>query len=341
MSWANATINSHRRAALRCIGAIVIVVMSGTLGFWLLEPEWGVWRSLYFTLITVTTVGYGDEGISPQGEKFAALLLIVGIATFTFSLSTLVQIATNREAIRKRKMQKQIDQTKDHVLVCGYGRMGQSVCNELDLDKIDTVVIDKDSEKCRQAVGEGRLVLHGSAGDDDLLLRAGIERARGIICALNCDAENMLITITAREFGQNIFIACCAKVKSTARKLERAGASLVVLPYEMAGSSIARSIVNPHLAKVLHRQRHCQKSIQLGEVSVCNQSPLVNQTIAGFGASEQSIVFVAIHRSSGDILLRPSGEDIFCPGDIVIVAGRPGDLNRMHEAAQPALALSV
>ena len=341
MFWANSAKGSHGRAALGCIGAIVIVVVSGTLGFWLLEPEWGIWRSLYFTLITVTTVGYGDEGISPHGEGFAAILLIVGIATFTYSLTTLVQIATNQEAIRKRKMQKQIDQTKDHVLVCGYGRMGQSVCNELDHDGISCVVIDQDSEKCRQAAEEGRLVLHGSASDDDLLLRAGIERARSIVCAVNCDAENIFITITARELGKNIFIASRAEVESTARKLERGGASLVVLPHEMAGSSIARSIVNPHLAKVLQRQRHCQESIQLGEVSVCDNSPLVNQTIAGFGASEQSIVFVAIHRSTGAILLRPSGEDVFSSGDTVIVAGRPGDLNRMHEASQPVLALGV
>lgn len=329
------------RRAVYCCVAVVTIIVGGTLGFWAVEPDWGIWKSLYFTLITVTTVGYGDQGISPQGEVLAAFLLVIGIAAFTYSLSTIIQIAVNYKAFRRLKMQKKIEQLADHVVVCGYGRMGKSICDELAHDGLACVVIEKNPVKYQQAFDHGQLVLQGIASDDDVLLKAGIERARAIVCAVDCDAENMFITVTARELNEGIFIASRAEVESTARKMERGGASLVVLPHAMAGSSIAHSIVNPYFAKVIERKRHGPMSIQLAEVSVDEGSSLAGQSIQNFGVSEPAIVFVAIERAACDTILRPTGQEVFCSGDVVLVAARAGDLVRMHKMAEPELATSV
>ena len=117
-------------AAVRCCSIISCVILVGTIGFFVIEKDWSLWQSLYFTLITITTVGYGDEGISSAGEKFAAFMLICGIGTFTYSLSALIQIAANYQAAMERKMQRQIDKMSGHIIVCGYGRIGHMICKE-------------------------------------------------------------------------------------------------------------------------------------------------------------------------------------------------------------------
>ena len=185
----------------RCIGLATAVVTIGTLGFELIEPNWSYWDALYFTLVTITTVGYGDYGLSEDGKVFASLILLGGIGTFTYSLTTLIQIASDVDAILRRKMRRCISECTNHIIVCGYGRMGRMICQELDRSDLKCVVVERDPEHVLHAKQDDRLVVAGVASEDDTLLAAGVERAQGVVCAVDSDAENMFITVTARELN--------------------------------------------------------------------------------------------------------------------------------------------
>ena len=332
-------------AMARCLAMLAAVVAFGTLGFHLVEEGWTYWESLYFTLVTITTVGYGDQGIGENGQKFAALLLLCGIGTFTYSLTTLAQIASDREASARRKMKHMIAHTSDHVIVCGYGRMGRMVCEEIDRGGLSCVVIELNKEGIEQAKQDGRLVVAGVASEDEALLAAGIHRAQGIVCAVDSDAENMFITVTVRELNPSVRIISRAESPASARKLEHAGASLVISPHQMAGKSIATAFVHPRLTRFLHNssddgsgQESCY--FELGEIEVQEGASMEGKTVSEFGAEMKGVVFVAIERagrrdrSNGELIVQPRGDVQFMAGDIVIFAGSGESAQRMNEAAK-------
>jgi len=317
--------------AVRCGIALTTVIAIGTIGFRLIEAEWDLWESLYFTLITITTVGYGDQGISPAGQKFALLVLIFGIGIATYSFSNLIQLAVHYQLAWKSKMQRQICKLENHIVVCGFGRMGKTVCERLIADKVPFVIVEQCDQAYQEAVDLGMLAIQGCATEDDVLKKAGVPNARGIVCVVNSDAENVFITLSARHLNERAFIACRADSDGAAEKVQRAGASLVVSPHYSAGLDVATAIVRPHLAEFLRNAQHNSGDFELSEVHVDSASSLIGQTIADFGASEEQLVFVAIKRAEGDTLIRPGGGASFEAGDIVIAAGDPEALARMHE----------
>jgi len=319
--------------ALRCIAALVAVTAFGTAGFLLIERDWGLWDALYFTLITITTVGYGDEGLSSNGQMFATLLLLVGIGTATYSLSVLIQLAVNYQLAWKRKMQQRINQLHDHIVVCGFGRMGRTVCERLAAGEVRFVVIEHDEAGYRAAIDLGYPAIHGNATEDEVLRKAGVERCRGVVCVLNADAENIFITLNARYLNEGAFIACRAETDGAVDKVRRAGASLVVSPHYSAGVNIASAILRPHVAGAMQSSCPADTGFGLDEVDIPEGSPLAGQTINRFGKSEDSIVFVAIQRPGGETIVRPGGEERLQPGDVVIVAGAPTNLSRMAQQA--------
>ncbi len=325
--------SANARTVRRCLVALAGVVLFGTIGFRLIERSWGLWQSLYFTLITITTVGYGDEGLSPGGEKFASIVLLVGIVTTTYCMSALVQITVSQQLAWKLKMQKQINQLSDHIIVCGFGRMGKTVCRQLADEGLSFVVVEQNELGYEDALDNNYLVIQGNATEDDVLQKAGVCRARGVVCVVNSDAENVFITLCARNFNENAFIACRADTEGAVEKVQRAGASLVVSPHYAAGIDVATAIVRPHLAEFLRTGCHTEGGFELNEVTIRDGSTLVGQTIAQFGQREETIVFVAIAHQDGKTTVRPRGSMQFQAGDVVIVVGHQEPLARMHQAA--------
>lgn len=320
-------------AMARCVALAVAVLLIGMLGFKLIEEEWSYWDALYFTLVTVTTVGYGDYGLCDNGKAFAAFILLGGIGTFTYSLSTVVQIASDVDANARRRMKRCISTCRDHIIVCGYGRMGQMICQEIDRGHIDSVVIETDPENARHALADGRLVVNGCATEDETLREAGIDRAAGVVCAVNSDAENMFITVTAAELNPSVRIIARAESPSSAHKLERAGASLVVSPHQMAGKTIATALVHPRLTKFLNRGEESTGYFELGEVVVQPGSRAEGQTIRELGSELQGLVFVAIDQAHGELVVQPPGDLAFGAGDVVIFAGGDDVVPQMKRVA--------
>jgi voltage-gated potassium channel len=321
--------------ALRCAGALSLVIALGTLGFMLIEEHWGLWKSLFFTLITITTVGYSDQDLSARGEIFAAVLLLFGIGTATYSLTSFVQLAVSYQSAWKKKMQKNIDQLKNHFLICGYGRMAEAVCAELRASNIPFVTIDNDQQRFNEAVQCGYLAVFGSSAEDHVLEQAGVRHARGVICATGSDAENVFVTLCVREMNQDAFIASRASTEKAARRMKRAGASLVVSPYTTAGLNIADAILRPKLAEYLHNNRRKDCNLELMEFTIRDNSPLEGNQLKDVGMYFSDVVFVAIKRPGQKEKVRPGGDELFHRGDIVTIAGHPNNLELIYQRAEP------
>jgi voltage-gated potassium channel len=320
--------------ALRCAGALSLVIALGTLGFMLIEEHWGLWKSLFFTLITITTVGYSDQDLSSRGEIFAAVLLLLGIGTATYSLSSFVQLAISYQSAWKKKMQKKIDQLHNHFLICGYGRMAEAVCLEFRSSEIPFVVIDNNQQRFGEAVECGFLAVSGSSADDHILEQAGVRRARGVICVIGSDAENVFVTLSVREMNSGAFIASRASTEKAARRMKRAGASLVISPYTTAGLNIADAILRPKLAEYLRNNRHKECNLELMEFTIRADSPLEGNQLKEVGMYFSDVVFVAIKRPEENQNIRPGGDEVFHRGDIVTIAGHPDDLEQIYQRAE-------
>jgi len=320
-------VNDELRGALRCLTALAFVIAFGTIGFMLVERDWGPWKSLFFTLITITTVGYGDEGLSPNGEVFAAVLLLAGIGTATYSLTSLVQIAVNFHSAGKRKMQNKINRLTGHFIICGYGRIGHCLARQLSDAKVPFVIVDCEPRVIDAALEAGYLAMLGNSTDDEVLRLAGTERARGVICAINSDAENTFVVLCARDMNPDLFIASRASTDRCAQRIQRAGADVVVSPYTTAGQTIADAILRPRLAEFLRNHRGGE--MELGELVVTPTSELAGQTVLEVGTRFPRIAFVAVKRDASTEI-RPGGNLRFAAGDRVTMAGNREALEAIY-----------
>ncbi len=326
-------LNEDLELALRCFSALLAVTLIGMVGFMLIE-DWGPWKSLFFTVITITTVGYGDKGLSSDGEVFAMFVLLLGIGTATYSLSSLVKIAISYHASWKRRMQSQINRLQDHFIICGHGRIGQTVAEQLQEAALPFVVIDHAEGCVQEAIERDFLVIQGNSTEDDVLIQAGIERARGIICVTDSDAENVFVTLSARELNPSLIIAARASSHATASKMRRAGAAVVVSPYVSAGNQITDAILRPKLADFLLRNRRGE--IELSELVIRESSPFIGRTVSDVGREFSNVVFVNANDRDGGEPCRPGGDRVFAPGDVFVIAGRCTELEQIHSAAEPA-----
>lgn len=334
-------LRAHRRRLVSAASALTAVVLFGTIGFMLIQDDWDFWKSLYFTLITITTVGYGDYGLSPAGERFTSLLLVFGIATATYAFSQLVQAIIFLQLNWRRKMQKQIDALRNQFVVCGLGRVGRAIATNLASQGHPFVIVDPDENVCDWARMQGYPTVQGSATEDQTLHEAGIERASGLVCVSNDDSENIVMTLTARDLNPTLNIVSRAGHQDSIHKLRRAGATRVVAPELSGGNDITSMLTKPHLADFLEKSRGADSEYALSEITILPDSELLDRTIRDYGVSEPSIIFVAIKREEHGTRLRPTADERIQAGDVFIVAGDTESIARMTAQAQPKLAEAV
>ena len=311
----------------RAFSAVLTVLLIGTVGFSLTEP-WDPWMSLYFTLVTVTTVGYGDYGLTLAGQRFATVLLLGGIGVATYSFGQIVTAAIDYQQSWRSRMSRQIERMADHVIVCGLGRIGMTVCARLEDANVAFVGVDTDEAAVHRAEERGWMAVVGDATDDDVLRRLAACTARGLACVTDSDTENIVITLSARELNPGLVIISRADQEDTVRKIKLAGASHVISPVQSGGHLIADTILSPNLAEV--RPECGDGGLALTELAVGAAAPFAGRTLAQCGAAHPGVVFVALKPGTGSLRVHPPSDHRLEPADILIVAGAEDTLGAIR-----------
>ena len=320
------------RSIRRSLGMVTLLLLIGTFGYMWIEG-WDAWKAFFFTVITLSTVGYGDYGLSETGLRYTTVLIIGGFGVVTYSVSQLAPVLLNPQMIREWKMRREILKLKDHFIVCGLGRVGRSVCMCLARECVPFVAIDPDPELVETAREAGHLAIVGDGASDDDLCEAGIDRAKAVACVTSSDNENIVITLSARQLNPDVYIISRAEHHSTARKVERAGATRVLSPIRAGGESIANAMVKPHLAELLRQTQDVESGIELAEIAIAEGASLDGSTVRDCGIAHDTVVFVALKPSDGPMRFRPQSEDALGAGDVLIVAGDVMAVGRLQSDA--------
>jgi voltage-gated potassium channel len=321
------------------ITAPLLLIVIGTIGYVVLEG-WPWFDALYMTVITLTTVGYGETyPLSYAGRWFTIFLLLGGVFTIFYSATSIIAAVVSGEvqaAFGRQRMETALAQMKDHVIVCGYGRMGQLICEHLIEQKLTFVVIEKELSNLEGFDLVGGVPLHGDATSDDALQRAGVDRARALIAAAASDADNLYITLSARLLNDKLFIVARSEEESAQQKMVRAGANRVVSPYRIGGMHMALATVRPTVLEffeVATRAGHLE--LQLEESQLTAGSALVGATLRDQRIRQQlGVIIVAIKNAEGEMLFNPPPETVLQAGDVLVVLGDRGQLDQLERIAK-------
>ncbi|MFO0737465.1 MAG: potassium channel protein [Labilithrix sp.] len=312
----------------------------GTVGYRLVEG-WSIFDSLYMTVITLTTIGFGEvHPLSPAGRVFTMFLSFGGIFTLFYAATELVRTWTTgelRKVLGRQRGEMAMNKLEDHVIVCGFGRMGRLVCQELSRVKLPYVVIDSEEARLADFSLQSGVALHGDATLDDTLKRAGIERARAVVVVLPSDADNLFITMSARLLDEKVTIVARAEEEASVAKLVRAGANRVISPFLVGGAQVAQAILQPSVLDfidVVTRGEHID--LQLEEVLLEAKSALVGKTMKKSGLrSELNVIVVALKRMGTPMVFNPPEETILGAGDTLVVLGARPQLDKVGVMAAP------
>ncbi|MFG0258862.1 MAG: potassium channel family protein [Phycisphaerales bacterium JB041] len=312
------------RRVFRLMLPLLAVMVLGTLGFMWTEG-WDPERALYFTVVTVSTVGYADYEISEAGRRFAVFMILGGFAVMTYFFGQLIQLVVERQLDWERGMRKQAASASDHYIVAGFGRIGRIVCESLHAESIPFVVIDQDRARAEEAARCGYVSIVDDATHDSVLRGAGIERARGLVCLTPSDSMNIVMTLSARGIAPDLPIISRAEDEDGVRKMKLAGATRIISPTYRGAVAVANSITRPHIIDFLDETSESAECVEFCRVAVRPGSPLEGGTIADCGLSRsESLVPVAVKRADGLLEFRPAPGRVLIAGDTVIFAGHPG-----------------
>ena len=285
---------------------------------------WSVFDAFFMFVITVFGIGYEEVKPinTPTLQMFTILIIVAGTSSVVYIVSGLIQVMTQGEiqrALGARRMTRGIETQKEHAIICGYGRLGQILARDLKAENYPLVIIDEDMDRMREADEEGFLVRHGDAEEEEVLISAGIKRAKFLATVLPNDADNVFITLTARNLNSGLTIISRGELPSTERKLRQAGADHVILPPTIGGSRIAELIL--HSDGGLSRGHLRDHGLALVEVLVTSELDIAGETVAEVCAKSAFSV-VAIRKQGGGTSQMPEGEERVEVGDtLVIISG--------------------
>ena len=319
----------HLRNALFVLFAIIL---TGTSGFMLIEG-WNMADSLYMTIITITTTGFEEvHQLSTEGEIFTLILLMVSFGTVIYIGGTGVQILVESKFFRRKKMQKKIGMLKNHYIVCGYGRMGTHICNDLEQAKVPFVVIENNPDNKNKLDELEYLYDIGDASNDETLLRAGVKNAKGLVSVLSSDAENVFTTLSAKTLNPDIFVVARAIDDHTEPKLIKAGANRVVKPYELGGVRMAEILLKPGVMDFIDVVAGNNKiDLQIEEITVKKGSSMDKKTLADLPIrSDLNIIIVSVqNEDKGLFIYNPKGNTVVDEGNKLIAIGERANLEKL------------
>jgi voltage-gated potassium channel len=326
------------RRLLLAGAALLLLTVGGTLGYVAIAGMAPL-DALFMTVITLSTVGYREMvPLDAAGKTFTMVLIVLGVGTTFYALITLAETLIEgrlRDVIGRRSMKRAIASMMDHVVLCGYGRFGRVVAEELERGGVSFVVIESDPGQQLTLEEGGRPYVIGTALDDDVLAEAGIARARAIVIAPGSDADNVFIALSAREANPRVAIHARGESDAGIRRLQLAGATQVISPYHLGGQRIAYALARPSVVDfiTLAAPEGAASDISLEEIVVGRGSSIATSRLRELPARGLQLHVVAIKRTGEPTRFQPSGEDALQPGDRVVVVGDAENLRRIAELA--------
>lgn len=286
------------------ISVLTGVVLAGTAGFMVIEG-WTFGDSLFMAVITVSTVGYGEvQPLSPAGRVVAVGVILLAVAALGYSATTIGAYLAEGHLLhdfRRRRMQRTIRGLDDHYIICGGGRFGREVAAEFSRSRASYVVVDLAPDECDMAGFAGAVFVPGDAGNDDVLRAARVDCARGLVAALPADDANLFVVLTARQLNRELTIIAQAIEQRSIEKLRLAGANQVLSPYRIAGHSMASALLRPTVVDFIDVAHHERAGLQIEEVPVPANSPLIGASIREAKVSDRTgATVMAMQTASGE-----------------------------------------
>jgi len=309
---------------------LLVVVLYGITGYTVIE-RWNLLDAFYMTIITISTVGYMEiHPLSNAGEIFTSTLIVVGVGTMLYGFGVFAETLTDNSFViyrRERQLERSLNQLRDHFIICGYGRIGTQIVAEFEEHHIPYAVIDQTEEALVRLRNEDRLHVEGDASSEEILKLAGIERARGLISAVDSDERAVYIILAARALKPNLYLISRAGRPESIRRLELAGANRVISPYQMAGHRMAELAVRPALVDVLDTLHHGMAEIVVEEMLVKQGMAAVGKTVDEAGLlSPNAAKLLAIRRRDGTLHVNPGPGLRLEEGDLLIALGSEDQL---------------
>lgn len=317
----------------------VAVVTAGVLGYRFLQGySW--LEALYMTVITLSTVGFREvRPLDTSGQLLTIALLVGGIGVVFYTAVAVVEKVVEGEFQQffgRRRMEKRIGALVDHYVVCGFGRIGAVLCRELASKPVPFVVVEQHEERVREAEAAQYLVLRGDATDERILLAAGVKKAKGLFAALTTDADNVFVTLTAKELNPDLFVVARAESERSERTLLRSGADKVISPYAIGGHRMAQAALRPAVVDIIDLATHHQSlELQLEEINLPLDSPCNGLTLRDAGLWDQpGVIVVAIKRAAGMMRFHPGPEEKIEAGDSIVALAEAPQLKELERRVQ-------
>jgi voltage-gated potassium channel len=312
------------------------IFLFGTAGYYLFEGM-NLFDAFYMTLITISTVGFGEiKQLTTSGRIITVIVIVTGISTMTYTIGMVARIFIEGELQKvfgRRKLERQLQELKDHFIICGYGRIGKIICDDLQADQIPFVVIEEAESAVERARSAGFLYLQMDATSEEALTSAGIMSAKGIVTAVKSDADNVFITLTAKGLRPDIFILSRASEPKNERKLKRAGATRVVSPYLIGGRRMAQVLKRPTVVDFIDiAMMESHLGLMMEEAMVGARSALVGRNLIDSHLRRDfGVIIVAIKKTDGEMIFNPMPSEKLDAGDVIVVLGKKEDLRRMRD----------
>lgn len=321
----------------KTLSLVFVILLLGVVGYMFLS-DYSFVDALYMTVITITTVGFGEvKPFTPEEKIFTVFLILTSITVFGYAVSTFSEyLVSGRlfEKFKHRKVEKQIKSLKGHTIVCGFGRNGKQAILKLSNYNKNLVVVEKDKEMIAELDHQGVLNIQGDATLDDTLLRAGIHTAANLITALPSDADNLFVVLTANQLNKECKIISRAFNESSYSKLKIAGANNVIMPDKLGGDHMASLVVTPDVIEFVDRLTiEGEATANLEEIAV-NDLPkkYINKTILDLDLRrETGCTVIGIRNPDKDYIINPEAETKLTVGASLIVLGRPEQIIKLRQ----------
>lgn len=332
----------YQRNIVIAVFAMIAVFAIGVTGYKIIEEDWTLLHSIFMTVITLTTVGYADYNMSDEGKIFTVALILGGIGVLGYGISitaTFIIEGQLQEVFLKRRMEKSIDKLSNHYIVCGIGDTGVHALDELIHLNADFVAIERDQVQIENLLKTRHFhYVQGDATEDEVLIRAGIDRAQGLIASLSTDQDNLFVVLSAKQLNRRLRITSKAVEESSRAKLTKAGADDVVLADQIGGLRLVSTVISPIVVDFLDDMLKHQVTTRFAESTIQSESPFLGLTLNDARIPDETgLVVVAVRNRAGNIIYNPSGNLRLDEGDALIVIADNRQLGILNQLTRDTL----